>query len=89
MGVATLLIIWFHSAILMEPDSFLGRIKSISDIGVDIFLFASGAGVYFALHKYDGFWPYMRSRLLRVLPAYLLVAVPIRILSLVEAENCF
>lgn len=76
MGVATLLIIWFHSAILMEPDSFLGRIKSISDIGVDIFLFASGAGVYFALHKYDGFWPYMRSRLLRVLPAYLLVAVP-------------
>lgn len=76
MGVATLLIIWFHSAILMEPDSILGRIKSISDIGVDIFLFASGVGVYFALHKYGRFWPYMRSRLFRVLPAYLLVAVP-------------
>lgn len=76
MGMATLLILWFHSAILVNPDSLVGCMKSISDIGVDMFLFASGAGVYFALKKHGKFWPYLKSRLCRVLPAYLLVAIP-------------
>jgi len=76
MGIATLLIIWFHSALLVNPDSFMGRFKHIGDIGVDMFLFASGAGVYFALKKHGRFWPYLRSRLFRVLPAYLMVAIP-------------
>ena len=76
MGVATLLVIWFHSAILVNPDSILGHIKAIGDIGVDMFLFASGVGVYFALKKHGRFWPYLQSRLYRILPAYLLVAIP-------------
>lgn len=76
MGIATLLIVWFHSAILADSESFLGRLKFISDIGVDMFLFASGAGVYFAVKKHGSFWPYLQSRMSRVLLPYLIVAVP-------------
>lgn len=76
MGIATLLIVWFHSALIVNPDSLLGFFKNISDIGVEMFLFSSGVGVFYALKKYGKFWPYLRSRLCRVLPAYLIVAIP-------------
>ena len=75
MGVATLLIVWFHADLTMQTTvtSFL---KTVCDIGVDMFLLASGAGIYFAVHKYSSYGKYLCSRLRRILPPFLLVSIP-------------
>ncbi|MBR1972198.1 MAG: acyltransferase [Oscillospiraceae bacterium] len=76
MGLATLLIIWFHSCITTKEGSLIWLQKYTSDIGVDMFLFASGVGVFFALKKYDRYFPYLFGRLQRVFIPFLLVAIP-------------
>lgn len=73
MGIAAILITWFHCSVLVDPDGFLGRMKGVSDIGVDLFLFASGAGLYFAVHKYNSYRAYLAARFRKVLLPYLCV----------------
>lgn len=75
MSLATALILWFHvdMPVAFLPAAFL---KSVSDIGVDMFLLASGVGIYFAVRKYDGYRAYLSSWLRRILPAFALVSVP-------------
>lgn len=73
MGIAAMLITWFHCSVLVDPDGLLGRMKGVSDIGVDLFLFASGVGLYFAVRKYDSYRAYLGARLRKVLIPYLLV----------------
>lgn len=76
MGIATLLIAWFHSCITPREGGLLWLHKQLSDIGVEMFLFASGVGVYFAWKKYKRFLPYLIGRLQRVLVPFLIVAIP-------------
>lgn len=76
MGIATLLIMWFHSCISTKEGSLLWLQKSLSDIGVDMFLFASGVGVYFALKKYKRVLSFYFGRMLRVLIPFSIVAIP-------------
>ncbi|MBQ0075467.1 MAG: acyltransferase [Prevotella sp.] len=65
MGGAILMIMLFHSGVLR-----------FGEIGVDIFLFLSGYGLFFSLERNSKKTVFYRKRLLRILPTYLIVAVP-------------
>ena len=76
MGIAAILVTWFHCGIFVKPGSFLEFFKLTGDIGVDMFLFASGAGIYLAVNKYPSYFQYLYRRLRRVLIPYLCVCIP-------------
>ena len=82
MGVAMLAIILFHVA-LPRSSAFFG-LRRVGNIGVDIFLFLSGMGLWFSWMKsiasqgqesFHRRWAsFYRRRLLRVYPTWLLIA---------------
>ncbi len=81
MGFAMLIIILFHVA-LPRSDAFYG-LRRMGNIGVDIFLFLSGIGLWFAWTKdkageAEGFFrrwaDFYKRRLLRVYPTWLIIA---------------
>lgn len=73
MGWAMLLIVFFHSSFHVAEASFLYVIKNLCDIGVDLFLFVSGVGIWHSLSKCSGRKNYVKNRCLRILPAFLIV----------------
>ena len=77
MGIAAILITWFHCDVIIKPGSLLELFKLTGDIGVDMFLFASGAGIYLAVNKYPSYFEYLYRRVRRVLIPYLCVYVPV------------
>lgn len=72
MGAAMLFIILFHVG-LPRTDLFFG-LRRCGNIGVDIFLFLSGVGLWFSWVKQPSTWSFYRRRLLRILPAWLIMA---------------
>lgn len=72
MGAAMLFIILFHVG-LPRTDMFFG-LRRCGNIGVDIFLFLSGVGLWFSWVKQPSIWSFYRRRLLRILPAWLIMA---------------
>lgn len=76
MGIAAILITWFHSSIVVQPGTLAELSKMTGDIGVDLFLFASGVGIYLAVNKYRTYGEYLARRVRRVLLPYLCVCVP-------------
>lgn len=76
MGIATLMIAWFHSNVNLPEGSLLSFFKLTGDIGVDMFMLCSGVGIYFALEKHPRFSSFCLSRLKRVVPVFLLATVP-------------
>ena len=72
MGVAMLIIILFHVG-LPRFDPFFG-LRRMGNIGVDIFLFLSGVGLWFSWMKTPSFRHFLMRRYLRVYPAWLLIA---------------
>ncbi|MGZ1186921.1 acyltransferase family protein [Lactobacillus delbrueckii subsp. bulgaricus] len=48
----------------------------IGSTGVDFFLFLSGMGLFYSLTKNDDICQFYKKRLVRILPAYLLVSMP-------------
>ena len=51
MGIATIMILVCHSAGPISMPSIIGYPISYLNIGVDIFLFLSGMGMYYSLKK--------------------------------------
>ena len=80
MGLAMVLIILFHIS-LPRHDSFYGLVR-MGNIGVDIFLFLSGIGLWFSWEgmsnkpgTFSRRWlDFYARRLRRVYPAWLVVA---------------
>lgn len=72
MGAAMLFIILFHVG-LPRTDMFFG-LRRCGNIGVDIFLFLSGVGLWFSWVKQPSMWSFYRRRLLRILPAWLIMS---------------
>ena len=87
MGAAMLFVILFHVS-LPRSDAFFG-LRRMGNIGVDIFLFLSGIGLWFSWMKGRiqesgvgsqevGFWhklgEFYKRRLLRIYPAWLIMA---------------
>ena len=88
-GIATILIILFHSMITLEPlypaadkNILLASILAIADfvmgkgrLGVEIFLFLSPIGLYFHMSKDNRIIPFYKRRVSRIIPSVLLVGV--------------
>lgn len=72
MGVAMIFIVLFHVP-LSRPDPFFG-LHRMGNIGVDMFLFLSGVGLWFSWMKHPGWKRFMIRRYLRVYPAWLIMA---------------
>ena len=72
MGAAMLFIILFHVD-LARWDYFYG-LRRMGNIGVDIFFFLSGVGLWFSWMKNPDWRLFYKRRLLRVYPAWLIMA---------------
>ena len=73
MGAAMLFVILFHVA-LDRGDPFYG-LRRCGNVGVDIFLFLSGVGLWFSWVKTPDMRRFYRRRLLRIVPTWLVVAI--------------
>ena len=89
MGVATIMIIVCHAAaskVLMP--TMLSGVFGWGNYGVDIFMFLSGLGCFYSLSKTNGsYLSFCKRRLWRILPAYLIVFIPLNILYLAIGER--
>jgi peptidoglycan/LPS O-acetylase OafA/YrhL len=72
MGAAIVFIILFHVP-LSRSDAFFG-LRRCGNIGVDMFLFLSGIGLWYAWVKQPSVRHFYRRRLLRLFPAWLVVS---------------
>ena len=72
MGLAMLFIVLFHVA-LPRSDAFYG-LRRMGNIGVDMFLFLSGVGLWFSWTRHPNVRRFFRRRLWRVYPAWFVVA---------------
>ena len=82
MGLAMLSILFFHFTedCAVNAIHFTGIVKwyktYIGSSGVDLFLFLSGLGLYYAMKKNSDILRFYKRRLVRILVPYALVAVP-------------
>ena len=72
MGAAMLFVILFHVA-LDRGDPFYG-LRRCGNVGVDIFLFLSGVGLWYSWTKTPDMRQFYRRRLLRIVPTWLVCA---------------
>ena len=72
MGAAMLFIILFHVG-LARTDPFYG-LRRCGNVGVDIFLFLSGVGLWFSWTKNPSLRHFYTRRLVRIYPAWILAA---------------
>lgn len=72
MGAAMLFIILFHVS-LPRWDTFYG-LRRMGNVGVDIFLFLSGIGLWFSWMKTPVYRHFYVRRFLRIYPAWFIVA---------------
>ena len=71
MGAAMLFIILFHVP-LARSNEFFG-LRRCGNVGVDMFLFLSGIGLWFSWVKNQDVWKFYKRRLLRIYRTNLLV----------------
>lgn len=72
MGMAMIFVVLFHVS-LPRGDAFFG-LRRIGNIGVDMFLFLSGIGLWFSWMKSQDTKRFLLRRLLRIYPAWLVAA---------------
>ena len=72
MGIAMLIIILFHVD-LARSDIFFG-LRRMGNLGVDMFLFLSGVGLWFSWMKTPSCRHFYFRRLVRIYPAWLIIA---------------
>ena len=72
MGIAMLIIFLFHVD-LARSDMFFG-LRRMGNLGVDMFLFLSGIGLWFSWMKTPSYCHFYFRRLIRIYPAWLIIA---------------
>ena len=72
MGIAMLIIILFHVD-LARSDMFFG-LRRMGNLGVDMFLLLSGIGLWFSWMKTPSYRHFYFRRLIRIYPAWLIIA---------------
>ena len=72
MGAAMLFIFLFHVS-LPRNDMFFG-LRRMGNIGVDMFLFLSGVGLWFSWMKNPSWKHFFKRRYLRIYPAWFIIA---------------
>ena len=75
MGIACILIIFAHSFFLSEKTSLIYFFRTKSQIGVDIFLFLSGIGLYYSYIKNNNIKEFYLKRFSRILPLYFIIII--------------
>jgi len=75
-GIATLLVILVHAKSYNWEtySTVLYKICELGSIGVDIFLFLSGMGLYYSMENCDSVKEFYKRRIVRIIPAYLMIA---------------
>ncbi len=76
MGISILFIMFFHSFIGW-PRTPITRFFIRGEIGVEFFLILSAIGMYYSLSKNGNISQFYKRRIIRILPTYLFVAIPI------------
>ncbi len=74
-GLAILWIAFFHSSLSVTAP-VIHILKNLGNMGVDIFLFLSGLGLYYSLSKDSSPRNFYRKRASRILISYFLVCLP-------------
>ena len=72
MGFAIIIVMLFHVP-LSRLDPFFG-LRRMGNLGVDIFFFLSGIGLWYSWAKQQDWRPFYLNRALRIYPAWLIVA---------------
>lgn len=72
MGAAMIIIILFHID-LPRADAFFG-LRRMGNLGVDMFLFLSGIGLWFAWSRRPDWRHFLRRRFVRIYPCWLIIA---------------
>lgn len=72
MGFAIIIVMLFHVG-LPRSDAFYG-LRRMGNLGVDIFFFLSGIGLWYSWTKRQDLWKFYFNRALRIYPAWLIVA---------------
>lgn len=72
MGFAILLVLFYHFGFHTPPFNLLAR---FGYVGVDIFMFLSGFGLYYSLCKDKILGHYYRKRFIRIFPSYFFVGI--------------
>lgn len=74
MGAAMIWVMFFHSA-FHSKISMIQFIHNIGFYGVDMFLLVSGLGLYFSMKKSKNIGQFYLKRVIRILPAYLIISI--------------
>ena len=85
MGLAIIGIILFHVP-LSRGDMFFG-LKRMGNVGVDVFFLLSGVGLWFAWSKKPSVMHFYRRRLLRIKPAWMVVATALYLTDWLGAQR--
>lgn len=72
MGVAILLVVLFH-VYVARHNPFFG-LHRLGNVGVDIFLFLSGMGLWFSWSKKQDYLQFYKNRFKRIYPTWILIA---------------
>ncbi len=81
-GLAVIWIFFRHTFYYNQVSfSFLSPIVQIGDCGVDVFLFLSGFGLYFSYTKYLKKIDFYKKRVLRIIPAVIILLSSFAILK--------
>ena len=72
-GVAAIMIMIFHSQLVMELPGWFSLINNHLNSGVEIFLLLSGMGLYYSFSKNNNYKQFLRNRAERTLLPYLLI----------------
>ena len=72
MGVAILLVALFHSSIIRANEA-IDLLCFCGDMGVDIFFFVSGFGMYYTFIKKTSMKEFYMKRSIRIIPAWFLI----------------
>lgn len=90
MGVAIIYVIIFHCYSRLAEKMSIPILTSIlnnGNIGVEIFLFLSGIGLYFSMSKDESILPFYSRRITRVIVPWLIMSFPYWILKSLIADK--
>lgn len=85
MGVSILWIMTFHYPFI-NCSPFI-QIERQGYIGVDIFLFLSGFGLYHSLEKNNGLSNYFYNRFKRIIPHYVIAVIVLLCYWIIQESN--
>ncbi len=85
MGAAMIFVILFHVG--MSPHNFFFPLRRLGNVGVDMFLFLSGIGLWFAWQKKPVLGHFYWRRFVRLYPSWLVMATLFYIPNYVNTAN--